>query len=229
MRYSVTLERGNDAGYMAWVHELPGCVARGATREEVESKIGPAIAEFLAWAGRARVAPDDVEFTIVAELESAVPMRDADSEILLEPDGRPLTQTIWSQVERLLQLSRKDLLRTLGDLDEAALAFKPEGSPRSVREHLTHIGFVELMYAAWTFPLDSPKGIADFLRWTRRIVTARMRALARSDRGVTTYAHWSGAPRPEPWTARKAARRLVWHERLHLRAIRRLLTRGPGT
>jgi hypothetical protein len=64
MRYTVTLERGTDAGYMAWVHELPGGVARGATREEVESKIGPAIADFLAWARRMHAVAHLVEFAI---------------------------------------------------------------------------------------------------------------------------------------------------------------------
>ncbi len=225
MRYTVTLERGSDAGYMAWVHELPGCVARGTTREEVESKIAPAIAEFLAWARRAHLSAQGVEFAIVGEVTSAVAARDADSEILLEPDRSRLTQTFWSQIERLLRLSRKDLLDILAEANETALSYKPEERPRSVREHFLHIGLVELMYAAWTFDLESPKGIAEFLRWARRVVTLRMRVLARSDRGKSTLALWSGAPRPEPWTARKAARRLVWHERLHHRAIRRLLAR----
>ncbi len=228
MRYTVTLERGSDAGYMAWVHELPGCVARGVTREEVESKIAPEIAEFLAWAQRAHLSAQGVEFAIVGEVTSAVPARDADSEILLEPDRTRLTQTFWSQVERLLRLSRQELLHMLAEADEATLSYKPEGSPRSIREHCLHIGLVELMYAAWTFDLESSRGVADFLRWTRRIITTRMRALVRSDHGTMTLAFWSGAPRPEPWTARKAARRLVWHERLHLRAIRRLLTRQSG-
>ncbi len=229
MRYTVTLERGSDAGYIAWVHELPGCVARGATREEIESKIAPAIAEFLTWARRARPSAQVVEFAIVGEVTSAVPARDADSEILLEPDRNRLTQTFWSQVERLLRLSRQDLLHMLTEADEATLSYRSEGTPRSVREHFLHIGFVELMYAAWTFDLESSRGIADFLRWTRRIITTRMRALARSDHGTTTLAFWGGAPRPEPWTARKAARRLVWHERLHLRAIQRLLMRRRAT
>jgi len=47
MRYTVTLERGTDGGYTAWVHELLGCTARGASKGEVEAKIKPAIAEFL--------------------------------------------------------------------------------------------------------------------------------------------------------------------------------------
>ncbi len=225
MRYTVTLERGTDGGYMAWVHELLGCAARGASKAEVEAKIRPAIAEFLTWTRSARVTAEDVQFAVVTELESPVPVREADTALLLEPDRHPLTHTAWTQAERLLRLSRADLLHTLGELDETALAFKPAGSPRSVGEQLMHIGMVELLYVVWTFHLESPQGMAEFLRWARRLTTARMRTLVRADRGAETHAFWAGASRPEAWTARKAARRLVWHERLHLRAIRRLLGR----
>jgi len=36
-----------------------------------------------------------------------------------------------------------------------------------------------------------------------------------------TLAEWAGSPRLEEWTPRKAARRLLWHELLHLRALER--------
>lgn len=46
-----------------------------------------------------------------------------------------------------------------------------------------------------------------------------MGELAETDEGTVTYAEWGCAPRPESWTARKTARRLIWHELLHLREI----------
>ena len=93
------------------------------------------------------------------------------------------------------------------------------GRERTVREQLVHIAFVELMYAAWTFDLRSRAGIADFLAWTRGVASDRMQTLAVGEDDSLTYAQWAGAPRPEPWTARKAARRLIWHELLHLPEI----------
>jgi hypothetical protein len=53
-----------------------------------------------------------------------------------------------------------------------------------------------------------------------------MTALARREAGESTWADWAGAPRREPWTPRKAARRLVWHELLHLRALERFVDRS---
>jgi hypothetical protein len=78
------------------------------------------------------------------------------------------------------------------------------------------------MYALWTFDLQSRQGLAQFLAWTRSVVAERLTALASSGSAELTHADWAGAPRPEPWTARKAARRLVWHELLHLRALERV-------
>lgn len=228
MRYAVTLERGTDAGYTAWVHELPGCFARAGTREEVEAKIAPAVAEFLTWIRGGRpLAPETIEFTVVEEVTMPMRARDADSDVLLQPDRAPLTRTGWAQTERWLRRSRDEVLQVLAAMDDADLEWKPQDCPRSIRETIVHVAFAEFMYAAWTFDLRSRKGLRAFLRWTRRTATVRLRALARADTGKETQAEWDGAPRPEPWTARKAARRLVWHERLHWRSIQRMLARKP--
>lgn len=83
-------------------------------------------------------------------------------------------------------------------------------------------GSSSLMYALWTFDLQSREGLAAVLAWTRNVAIERLTALTReggADR--LTWTEWGGAPRPEPWTPRKAARRLLWHELLHLRAIER--------
>jgi len=214
MTYSVTLEHGSDGSYLAWVHELPGCFARGASREEVNEKVPAAIRAFCEWlrAAGEEIENDEGFVVVVDEVESVIDSSE-DTEVLLEPDREPLTQADWETIERWLSHSRHDLIEQLGrgDLDSM-----PEGETRTVRELLVHIAFVELMYTAWTFDLHDREGLRDFLDWTRVISRARMRALAVRDDASVTHAEWVGAPRPEPWTARKAARRLIWHELLHL-------------
>ena len=42
MRYAIVIENSGD-NYSAYVPDLPGCVATGATRQEVESEIRTAI------------------------------------------------------------------------------------------------------------------------------------------------------------------------------------------
>jgi len=222
MTYSVTLEHGSDGSYLAWVHELPGCFARGASRDDAISKLPDAIEQFLNWLRTFGEADEDSEITIVVaeEVESLVEA-DEDSEALVGPDREPLTSADWGQVERWLAQSRQDFLRVLSTLPDEQLEWRPEGRTRTLREEVIHVAFVELMYAAWTFDLRSRVGLEEFLNWTRHIALARMRFLSEHDRGSLTYAEWAGAPRPEEWTARKAARRLIWHELLHLPDLRR--------
>ena len=207
MRYSVTLEHGSDGSCLAWVHELPGCFVRAAGRAEALERLPGAIRAFLEWAGD---SDRDVDAAIVEEVESLVETAE-DTEALVAADREPLTPEDWARVEAWLEHSRADLRDMLpNDLESPS-----ESSSRTVREELIHIGLVELMYVAWTFDLRGRAGIVDFLGWTRRVAVGRMQELAERDDGSVTFAEWAGAPRPEERTARKAARRLLWHERLH--------------
>ncbi|HET7857493.1 MAG TPA: hypothetical protein VFL41_13630, partial [Gaiellaceae bacterium] len=173
------------------------------------------IPRFLRWAGLPE--PGSLEVEVSDEVESAIEA-DEDTEVLVERDRAPLTARDWEQMRAWLDRSRAEL-RAL--LREAELDARRPGSERTAREEIEHVGFVELMYAIWTFDLRNRDGLAQFLDWTRSVAAARLDDLAEGEDAAQTWAEWAGAPRPEPWTARKAARRLVWHELLHVRALAR--------
>lgn len=216
MTYSITLERGANGTYLAWVDDLPGCAVRAPSRAEVLEKLPGAIKEFVAWTGQA--APEALEIDVVEEVESAIEA-DEDTEVLISADRAALTEQDWSQLRESLAKSRSELVALLAGLADVELESKREESERTVREEIEHVAFVELMYAMWTFDLRSREGLAEFLSWTRKVSEERMQQLAAQGATDLTLAEWAGAPRPEPWTARKAARRLLWHELLHLRAL----------
>ena len=214
--YAVTLERGTEGTYLAWVHELPGCAVRAPSRAEVLERLPAGIEEFLAWVGAA--SPAAVAIEVAEEVESAIEA-DEDTEVIVSADRAPLTTKDWERIAAWAARSRTELVEVLDHLSDEDLAARPDGRERTVREELEHIGFVELMYAAWTFDLNSSEGLAEFLAWTREVASGRLGRLAEQNDARATQADWSGAPRPEPWTAKKAARRLLWHELLHLRAL----------
>jgi predicted RNase H-like HicB family nuclease len=216
--YPVTLERGTDGTYLAWVDDLPGCAVRAASREDVLERLPEAIREFIAWTGER--GSDTVELVVGGEVESAIEAEE-DTEVLLAADRSALSEEDWSRVEPWLNKSREELIDLLHRLDDEELEAKRAGSDRTAREEIEHVAFVELMYALWTFDLRSREGLEEFLEWTRTVAAERLSRLAELRAADQTWAEWGGAPRPEPWTARKAARRLVWHELLHLRAIER--------
>jgi predicted RNase H-like HicB family nuclease len=217
--YDVTLERGTDGTYLAWVNDLPGCAVRGSSREDVLERLPAAITDFVAWTGVADPPLPDVR--VVDEVASAIEA-DEDTEVLVSTDRAPLTEEGWAETQQWLARSRAELMSLLERSTDEELDSKREGSSRTVREEIEHVAFVELMYAVWTFDRESREGLAEFLAWTRGIADERLSVLAREGAADLTWANWGGAPRPEPWTARKAARRLVWHELLHLRALGRL-------
>jgi len=233
MRYSVTLEQSEPNVYLAWVHELPGCIAYGATREDVLSEIPEAIERFRGWLHTAGedVPDDQISFSIVEEADRAEQASQGSSGVLLTWDKEPLTPEDWTRIERWLQHSRGELLDVLENMREDELEIAAREDARTIARQLRHVATVEFMYALWTFDLRTVQGIRALLEWTRQMALMRMRILAeRRDREVT-YAEWAGTgtQHPEPWTARKAARRLVYHEQWHLRSIRRLLQGFRGT
>ena len=187
---------------------------RADSREDVLERLPDAIRSFLTWAGAD--APAEVDVEVVEEVDSAIEA-DEDTEALVAVDQQALTSAYWVEVQRLLDRSRAELLELLEAITDDDLAARREGSERTIGEEIEHVAFVELMYAMWTFDLQSKRGLGEFLAWTRNAAQERMRALDGND--AITSADWAGAPRPEPWTARKAARRLLWHELLHLRAL----------
>jgi predicted RNase H-like HicB family nuclease len=218
MTYSVTLERGSDGTYLAWVDDLPGCAVRAGSRAEVLSELPDSIKAFADWAGE--TVPSTVEIVVSEEVESAI-ATDEDTEVLVRADRDALTNEDWARIGERLARSRAELIKLLGRLTDDELESKRDGSERTLREEIGHVAFVELMYAMWTFDLHSRAGLTEFLRWTRRTAEERMQQLATNEAQDVTLAEWAGAPRPEEWTPRKAARRLLWHELLHLRAVER--------
>jgi hypothetical protein len=225
MTYSVTLERGTDGTYLAWVDDLPGCAVRAASRAEVLAELPDSIRAFAAWASEA--VPSTVEIDVAEEVESAI-AADEDTEVLLRADRDALTKQDWARIDEWLARSRAELVELLHQLGEDELEAKRDGSERTLREEIEHVAFVELMYAMWTFDLRSREGLTEFLTWTRRAAEERMRQLSEREAQDVTSAEWAGAPRPEEWSPRKAARRLLWHELLHLRALERFAGRSRG-
>jgi DinB superfamily len=217
--YSVTLEHGADGVCVAWVDDLPGCAVRAASKADALRVLPDAIREFVAWTGGG--APENVRVRVGAEVESPIEAAE-DTEVLVEADRSPLTTEEWSRTEGWLSQSRTALLDLLARLPEEALDVRRDGSERTVRQEIEHVALVELMYAAWTFDVRSRAGLDELLAWTRVVAAERLQRLSEEGAGDLTWADWAGAPRPEPWTPRKAARRLVWHELLHLRGLERL-------
>jgi hypothetical protein len=112
------------------------------------------------------------------------------------------------------------------------LDWQPDADNMSIRRVLRHVGNAEEWYvsrlvepealpAEWA--TDEAMPTFDFLEMSRRTVAARLRALTDDELAqVSIPTAWTRKP-GEAWTARKALRRLLEHEREHIEHIREVL------
>lgn len=235
MNVRVCLETSPTGRCMAHMPDFPGCFSLADSRRDALANVPDAVRSYAHWLtrhGEAQELPLDIELRVVEEVQGYGPFDRGDKAALFTADHRPLE---CDEMERLLQLAgynRADLLRTVAGLfnEELDREWLP-GEP-TIRQILRHIGDAEQWYISritdphtlpreWDDDEDLPT--FDYLEMERRTAFERLRQLTEEERSAIVYpARWTSHP-DEPWTARKALRRLLEHEREHYHQIRALL------
>lgn len=212
-RYQVFLETSADAleegGYLAHVPELIGCAARGKTKDEAIANTRTAIAEVLAVlrkhgaAGPAESEPIELDVT---ETES----------LILPTDYAALSDDELEALWERASFSRQELLDTLFNVSSDALTWRENKEAWAIRNILAHIAQADLWYASRL----EDGGLRELI-WrmsaTRALLLQHLQNIPADQRARVT--RHDG----EEWTPRKAARRMLEHEREHLDQIRNIL------
>jgi hypothetical protein len=214
----------HDPGFQAWILSLPGFATWAEKEQEVLRKVADRVQGYRSWLAEHGEDPPPVLGPV------RVVERVLGDEVLFAWDRVPATPDEIRRTRRLLAWSRADLLDTLARLPPQALDWSPAyrrfpawADWRTVRQIVEHVALTEVGYylawighergAAGPLPVD-PR---DLLVATREETDHFLEGLAEAaDR--LRLAEKGG----EAWTVRKALRRLVWHERLHLASIRRI-------
>ena len=239
-RYSVFLEI-TDSLCMAHVLGLPGCMVRAPAQDEALRQLPEAIHDYHAWlrlhGEPAPPAQELVEIEIVGTSTGFGPFDPGDAAALLPSDREPIFPEEMERCFRLMAYARADLLDWVCDLSDDVLDWQPDPQSFSIRHLLRHIGNAEEWYVSrivtpetlppeWEHDEDIP--ILDFLEMERSTAVARLRLLTEEERSSVFYpTRWTQHPE-EPWTARKALRRFLEHEREHTAQIRSMLAQLPG-
>lgn len=235
-RYQVYLEIGSSGECMAHVPNLPGCFTRASNQPEALAAMPNAIRAYQAWLrehGEDVPALTDPVTLQVAETSTGfVPFKRGDRAALFTPDRAPIHRDEMGIYFRRAAYMRADLLSLVRDLSDDALDWKADQESMSIRQILRHIGSAEEWYVSrlvdpenlppeWEHDDELP--IFDFLEMERRTVLDRLLRLTDRELGEVFYpTRWTDHP-DEPWTARKALRRLLEHEREHFDHIQGLL------
>ncbi len=236
MQYSVYLETAEEGLCLAHVPALPGCVVRANDREAALKALPDVVRAYHAWLrsqGEPAPLPEEpLEFEIAGESIGFGPFNPGDAAALFPPDLAAVTPEEMEWYFRLAEFSRADLLALVRDLPEDLLSWQPQPDAFSIRRVLRHIGNAEEWYvsrlvspeslpAEWAHDEDLP--ILEFLTMERRTAVERLRRLTGQERSqVVRPEHWTNHPEEE-WTARKALRRFLEHEREHTGQVREIL------
>lgn len=215
---------GNESGFTAWCLDLPGFATWAPTEREVIARVPAKLDEHRAWLARHGL-PVPAAGHAVEVVE-----RMRGDEVLFARDAEPCSIGELDRTVRLLAASREDLLATVRALPAAALDWDPPyrdfagwASWRTVRAILAHVANTETGYYLPAIGYErrlapAPPGgdWEDFLPAHRKETLRFLDGLratadrARVSRGV------------EAWSVRKVLRRLVRHELLHWKSIRRI-------
>jgi predicted RNase H-like HicB family nuclease/uncharacterized damage-inducible protein DinB len=234
--YSAYLEIAADGTCLAHVLALPGCTVRASTREEALRRLPEAIREYHAWLARhgekGPLLEESMHVEVAGESVGFGPFDPGDAAALFPPDQRPVSVHALDRHLRLMEYSRADLLALVQELPDDVLDWQRVPQEMTIRRVLRHVGNAEEWYVSRIVPLDTlpPEWdqdhtlpLLEFLEMERRTAVNRLRQLSAAERSAISYPDtWTEHP-DEPWTARKALRRFLEHEREHTAQVRRIL------
>jgi len=235
-KISVCLEAGPEATG-AFVPDCPGCWVFAQTKKRALEKVRIAIDEWFEWLKKHEEKAQDKRHNIEIEIAEMLrvdynPAKAGKPEPLFWSEVPPVKKDDIKRTIRLMNYSRKDLLNLVSKLTGKQLSFKPPDKPRTVRNCLKHIAYVEPWYITHLnieLPENYPKDVFELLNYTREMVVNSLRNLPKDKmRGIFQPGKYK-SPICDLWTARKVLRRLVDHERLHTRYIQKVLKMYPAT
>lgn len=229
-KISVCLEVGPE-GTGAFVPSRPGCWVFGRTPKRALMKVKIAIAEWSEWMKKhgeqvpAQTKDFDVEVAEMLRVDYN-PVEAGKPEPLFWSEVRSITKKDIARTTRLMTYSREDLLKLVSNISNECLDWLPPKKPRTIRNCLRHIAYVEPWYITRLnvdLPSKYPRNVFKMLDYTRKIVVDYLRGFPRDKMGGIFQPKKDLSPICNLWTARKVLRRLVDHERLHTKYIEKVL------
>ena len=229
-KISVCLEKGPQATGVV-VPDCPGCWVFGRTKESALKKVKIAIVEWFDWLNKYEENHPEIGDRVEVELGELLqvnynPAEAGKPEPLFWSEVLPVQKDDIERTVRLLEYSRKDLLTLVSTITAECLDWKPPDKPRTIRNCLKHIAYVEPWYISRLnikLPEDYPEDTFELLNYTRGIVIDSLQNFPKRKMRGVFQPKKDKSPVCDLWTTRKVLRRLVDHERLHTKYIEKVL------
>ena len=210
----------NGRGYMGFIVELPGAFIRGATEEEALMKVRREVTQYLKWLGREQ--KQDHQVQIVQRHRSSLQVEDADTEILLEADKgaisedefRGLYDLVWLSGETILRLYNGSPLKDWVDESRIRKTFYGD-TPKTIQETFDHVKSTQYYYLS---SMEITTGSEQDFKAIRKFCLKQLEVLYRKNNNLPISEMDN-----EMWTLKKVLRRFIWHDRIHSKAMTRML------
>jgi len=229
-KISVCLEVGPQATG-AFAPEYPGCWVYGRNEKNALQEIKIALIEWVGWLKSYGESVLDIDDNAAVEVTEMLrvdydPSETGKPEPLFWSEVGPVTRDDIDKTIRLMKYSRNDLEATLAGRSEDCMDWEPPARFRTIRNCLIHIAHAELWYVTRlniATPEKLPESPFELLDYSRGIAVKCLQDLPeRKMKGIFQPRKYR-SPKCNLWTARKVLRRLVDHERLHTRDIKKVL------
>lgn len=216
MAGTIYVQASADGTFVADVAELPGCIARGATREEAVARVRDAFRDYLELLASRGVSTDHWK-----QLDpQAFQVKDPPARFTFPEDFRPMEEHEIRDFLHQMEASRSSLLSLVRGLSADELERRPTETTWSVREALEHIAFTEVGLLA---KLEKwPESEFATLQAVHRMAFQRFTVMEPED---TALDHEIQGAR---WGTRKVMRRILEHEYEHLNHIKEIIAALGG-
>lgn len=217
---------GNDWGWEAWSLDHIGFATWAPTRGEVILRIPGKFEEYQQWLTRhgsvtIETAPNSV--IIVEEISG--------DEVAFEHDLVPAEREEIFGCLKLLSFSRRDLLAAVTGLSESLLDWDPPyrhfaewAGWRTIRQIVKHVAMCEVDYYLPAVGYSgSGKASLFNVDWREQLLSSRRETERFLVQLADSYDRARITSSKEVWSVRKVLRRLVRHELLHWKSIKRIV------
>lgn len=210
----------NGRGYIGFIAEFPGAFIRGRTEKEAISKVNSEVNLYLKWLGIEQ--KHEYKIQIVQRHRSSLMIEDADNEILLKVDEemigeeelRSLLDLVYFSGETFLQLYANAKLKDWIDESRIRKTFYGD-NPKTIEEIFTHVKGCQFYYLSRMMISEKIEG--DFMT-SRKFCLEKLESLYRKNNNSLKLEIDN-----ELWTLKKVLRRFIWHDRIHGKAMTRIL------
>ena len=218
-----------EPGFQVWALDHLGLASWAETRSQVLQRMPAKYEEYRTWLDHHRLGDPGPD----SGVEVAEEIRG--DEVLFTPDRLPATVSEIERTLRLLGASRSDLVDILQrvpvavhDWDPPYRRFLSWGRWRTVRQVVAHLANTETHYYLTAIGFQPPlEPVSPVAEWESFLDARRAQVIEFLD----DLKRSSDLIRVDPagaWSVRKVLRRMIWHERLHTKSIRRILDEHTG-